>query len=752
MSFDQAPRNVRQELLNDVRNAIWACRRGEDACAIVCFSDLKDVYNGRLQDIQTIARLTTEQATEVHTHMLKLFSFFVILPAPLEWFDLFQSLFFAETPHSQFKDEQMPLPEALATNLKLEPFLYRWPEQYLFIPAVIKFGNDKPQLIANKRIRLPYLESLGKYDGGFGGVKCWMLAPEYIDNGKTQYKEPVAVAVKTFKPKPRGPKEVKNMRTLKESLTRSKGLSLHKAILELANGEIKIFLPRAEHGSLDTFLAGGKAPPRWNRYTYDLAAEFPHALECNDRLATALLEQCVSVADALKFLHGGFPSKLGHVECAHMDLKPDNILIFQGGKESMVGTWKIADFGISVIKNSTDPVDFAGTVGDLFHKHTMDTEARREQGAYTPPEVHSITGHDSRRVGRRVDVWAFGAIFAEVLAFSLGHATEVARLTDIRRARVSVVADDYFYSQKPLALLAVPGQQTGELQFELKPGVQNWLFECERKWSDDRPYVKDWVRCISSALSVDKEQRPEATQLLRDVVLVHTSAFNIVGDDLPSQATDETYRPDTATTISTFTTTSEAYSHQSSDILNIDFDAHDIKLVWSPPGKLPTIAEPQRSISIDGFSEPSIQTANILRIDRVQGRPPAAKDVPAFDNVTKFSGKHNTGKVTAVAIDDERIASLSQKGLRVFRVDRSGGFRITAEQPENLLSLQEGVVSRYERLSISGIYLVVWGIDDLTQVSLAHAAFSHFLTDQVNLALLICVQWFSLGTKSSHTE
>ncbi|ETS74203.1 hypothetical protein PFICI_14069 [Pestalotiopsis fici W106-1] len=530
MSFDEAAMTKRQELLEDLRNKILACRRGENASAIVCFSDLKDVYKGRLQDIQAIARLTTEQATEVLTQMLKLFSFFVILPAPLEWFDQFQSLFFAGASHSSFQDKHMPLHKALAANLKLEHFLYRWPEQYLLIPAVIDFGTDKPQIITDKRIRLPYLESPGNYDGGFGGVKCWMLAPEHIDRGETQYKNPVAAAVKTFIGLPN---EVGYKQILKKRLTGVKGLSLHQAILGLANGEIKIFLPWPEHGSLDTFLSGGQNPSEWNAGYYFPAA-FPRAEQSIDRLATALLKQCFSVAGAMKFLHDGFPGRLDRYYCVCMDLKPDNILIFQGSAESMVGTWKITDFSISVIKHWTDPVNFVGTVGDLFRKYTVDTEASREQGAYTPPEVLSTTSRDSRRLGRGVDVWAFGAIFAEVLAFTLGHAPEVDRLTAIRRAGVSVVADDYFYSRKSSASLAVPGQQAGELQFELKPGVQDWLFECVDKWSEDRLYVKYWVRCISRALSVDHERRPTATQLLDDVGITQTSAFTVVGEDLPS--------------------------------------------------------------------------------------------------------------------------------------------------------------------------------------------------------------------------
>jgi serine/threonine protein kinase len=127
-------------------------------------------------------------------------------------------------------------------------------------------------------------------------------------------------------------------------------ITLYHTIVE-QDLHYSIILPLADLGNLDQFL---RDQSEISSKTYTLQPKtfnerFPNLPARAADLAGALLYQCAAIADALKWLHAGFrenhPSSF--IYLAHMDLKPDNILLFDG---EPVGHWKMADFGISVIK------------------------------------------------------------------------------------------------------------------------------------------------------------------------------------------------------------------------------------------------------------------------------------------------------------------------------------------------------------------------------------------------------------------
>jgi serine/threonine protein kinase len=174
---------------------------------------------------------------------------------------------------------------------------------------------------------------------------------------------------------------------------------------------------------------------------------------------TNLIQQMTSIAGALRFLHEGIqlPGRL--ITCYHMDLKPDNILVFgQKNDHFGVGTWKISDFGISTFKeyrNSTETSEADITVRDLLHrvKKSSGVPAKRPGGPFQAPEVH-VSGE--RHAGTKSDVWSFGCIFVEVLAFACGGRDLVEVLEDKRGKALdgkSSFPNDYFYAMKNSTLM-----------------------------------------------------------------------------------------------------------------------------------------------------------------------------------------------------------------------------------------------------------------------------------------------------------
>ena len=204
------------------------------------------------------------------------------------------------------------------------------------------------------------------------------------------------MACKTIKLDASFEKEAKNLKILKQSLRKSESVFRHYAVIKHGLNSY-VLMPYAKLGDLWQFLNGGE-DPGGDRY-YDFPKRFPRLIPENR--AEQLIIQCWSIADALVWLHGDItlPEK-GKVPCAHMDLKPNNILIDEDNR-SCVGKWKISDFGLSVIDETSEFV----TVRDYVSQVSMNTRPKRIEGTYTAPEVKLAGGRKEKGVGLRSDVW-----------------------------------------------------------------------------------------------------------------------------------------------------------------------------------------------------------------------------------------------------------------------------------------------------------------------------------------------------------
>ncbi|CEL03236.1 hypothetical protein ASPCAL04393 [Aspergillus calidoustus] len=142
-----------------------------------------------------------------------------------------------------------------------------------------------------------------------------------------------------------------------------------------------------------------------------------------------LIGEPCNLASALAFLHEGMDPPL--VVC-FMDLKPENILVvFEGPNMTGVGTWKISDFGVSMVSMPPSPPLDAPVKSFSFR------EPRRGQGPYQPPEANN-----EGKMGPKSDVWSLGCILVRLLAYGIAGPSGMKEL-DAKRGQSDNGIDRY---------------------------------------------------------------------------------------------------------------------------------------------------------------------------------------------------------------------------------------------------------------------------------------------------------------------
>ncbi len=215
-------------------------------------------------------------------------------------------------------------------------------------------------------------------------------------------------------------------------------------------------MPLADHYNLEIFFQDGKqslGDSKDFEIKYDFKHKFPK-IQTNADLHNAVVEQMFHLADALLFLHdglGGFEMHNSYL--AHMDLKPENILIHGDPQdnETPAGQWIITDFGISAFhKESHEPIQEIPTIRDVTSRLTSLSGVVRGRGPYQPPEIGlqrekaelGWRPHVRQKLDfRQCDVWSFGCVLSDVLAFALNRSRGI---QDVREARTQE-GNDYFY-------------------------------------------------------------------------------------------------------------------------------------------------------------------------------------------------------------------------------------------------------------------------------------------------------------------
>ena len=275
-----------------------------------------------------------------------------------------------------------------------------------------------------------------------------------------------------------------------------------KHIAAVVHGdEFMIISPLAELRDLEVFLRGGYQPDPGTeclKKIYDFDTEFP-LLNTSVKLRLAVVQESHRLACALKWLHEDlkiFGSDERYL--AHMDFKPANVLVVgdpRGDLESPAGTWKLSDFGVSSFKKSSNAKDPGmPSIHDLGLQLTsrgLPEGNMRGRGSYQPPEV-DLEDADSRKC----DVWSFGCVLCDILAFAIGK-TEA--MYGFRNSRYKG-GDDFFYEIfKPI------GKEIDDSNTKLKSSVTEWWVNLDN--GPSASWVKSYIKVLRKALKTKPSDR-----------------------------------------------------------------------------------------------------------------------------------------------------------------------------------------------------------------------------------------------------
>jgi serine/threonine protein kinase len=306
-------------------------------------------------------------------------------------------------------------------------------QQACFCPVVIH-KKQEVRIQSLDRESLPYLEQQFRGKGSFGSVYQVKIA-------KGHFYDPEIPGVNK-KPKEMARKDYQSSKdmehhTLKQILASDRTCPNIVDIygsLAIGSSSYSIFMPLAMC-DLHTYMKE------------DFRTRPNSTFE-----KTAMIQSARGLARGLEFLHDGMRTAEGEkMVCYHMDLKPNNILVFLEevrGKPEFV--WKISDFGMSRLKFKSREQP-RGREKDFdswfvrFH-NTGDTSAsatynRRGEGTYLGPE--SLSPYRDMRTAN--DVWSLGCVLSVVFAYLEEGSSGVARYRDRRMEHHNADGYDRFF-------------------------------------------------------------------------------------------------------------------------------------------------------------------------------------------------------------------------------------------------------------------------------------------------------------------
>jgi serine/threonine protein kinase len=664
----------------------------------------------------------------------------------------FTSLFFGTKAQPQLTDDALPLSKDDIYWFQNEPAMLDlfFSKQFMFAPYRFSVTDDKELTTILPQCRLPFEED-PKFiaSGGYGEVSVAKICPSYFRENDTVNFQSKLVAIKKIKQGEFFQIEARNLRVLKKSIRSARAIQQHFAIIKHGTEEF-VMMPFAKLGDLWHFLRGGKGPLLGQQY-YNFAQEFPKVTDQN--LPLQLINQCWCIADALKWLHCDIQVEdTGLVRLAHQDLKPDNILIdAPQNSDQLVGSWKISDFGCSVIDQNSDLV----TVGDIIDGLK---KPQKIGGPYSAPE---------KSIGVEGDVWSFGCVVSEVLAFAIGREQEVQSYIRKRITRGSGNGDkpnDKFFIERPQRrtswFLGDPGSQPRNVyDYVVKPEILHWLESVSEHDRTEFRWANCWVQTISNMLVVNPKTRPSSTKVFEFIAHIKDHMRNPA---VAKTCMEQELCPVTLAVPPLPVPTLDMASVQDSQSSRISRISRPVNSRITPfsilPSRRPSGASDDDDNSIISSPPPSIfarlsttetvasRPDSLLRSERLNsasditgstvsanrtrsaasqgGVPPNSHGILHQPSKPRVRSNHSktdfNGKVTAIAVSEHQsmaiIALLSNDTVYTFKVTNETLHMIGL--PINLQPTGEG----WTNVSLAGKYMACWGykanVGKLVSVSL----------------------------------
>ncbi|KAI0547202.1 kinase-like domain-containing protein [Xylaria curta] len=370
---------------------------------------------------------------------------------------------------------------------KLELFLNL---RYLFTTPVLTQGEDIT-LQGVQEMPLVGSESLGR--GMNGTVTGHTIPRGHLRRRERGLVKPnsqeILVAVKTFRDPNASQQEISILKALRDLL--------HNKEIQIGVC-FSIVTERSEVHSLSFRATSNLKEKLW-----ELQTNGEEGFD-SDRFM-ACVKQIKGIVEAVEFLHNNESSGPNTCYC-HMDIKPENILVFEPDPSSPVGKWQLIDFGITTISEKRSSRTDGGAREEGTHRHitiTVGTTARALASRYQPPEINSNIprlerGESGTYMGRGSDVWSLACVFAEVVAANLGELSDLHNL-------------DYFYEKARKAWIrhAFPGVS----KWKRHHSFNDWL-ENLRARGESHPDLKTCQDLIVKMTHIKRIRRLKSKQLL----------------------------------------------------------------------------------------------------------------------------------------------------------------------------------------------------------------------------------------------
>jgi serine/threonine protein kinase len=444
------------------------------------------------------------------------------------------------TPADRFKvpsDACMPFTEASLRDHGVE-MRFSWEilrTQAIFKPVVI-WKNQ--HLEFKETDRLPFIGTqAGSKAGSSGTVSETMIARmhwksrvgDHVITGNPKNNQ--VVALKTFEKIP----IVRDMEKTTEEFNIELGI-----LKDLRKHNTKHDMIMLDWGSITILDETGTALR--HSLIFELATfSLQDFLESERRAQTyrkqsQLLARLVDLVEALAVLHKS-------LKTLHLDIKPDNILVFESGssrsdnqnRDTDQLVFKLSDFGLARKIGTRQRTGHNQINSSYQPSRSSATSATRPAGAYQGPEIQQ---QDSSRAGRGSDVWSIGCVSLMMLAFVTGGPNEVLNLKnsltvnflarDGRQNLFYIRSDthpwkngdvNHYQYEYMKQFTPVIGQIRGtqpQLQAAVNPRVIDWSNILYGIYEGDvqQRLIQQWLEAIfCTALLIDHTQRPKAAEL-----------------------------------------------------------------------------------------------------------------------------------------------------------------------------------------------------------------------------------------------